>query len=700
MTLTRRSVKTPTLAQRLAALKSSTDEVKEGSLRNLLRDPFLRVDLPNLQEIYQVEAERGSSPKLVGGLGFLMFQTAAELHREAQLKDSAPTSVEVRTIADTAIAEKPTRDFVTPWYELAPVLGTDGQLRFLTTGTTSFVLVLRFPDSDTTRVLKILKPRFSESQSITERTEAYGTAYPAGVECAPTVIDSGKCFVLMQHVKGQTLADYVRERTRNGGLSGDEVRGVLVSLCRVLEYLESIGIHHGDLNPTNIIVDPTDTWRGSTPRIWLIDFGVNYLITDRIGSTGDVAKASVYVAPEVLENPQSVSTASDVYSLGAIALELCSVDMHRGRFDAREFESYLDEVRHESPGLAALLDDMLEPKPQFRLADLQFRAGQDDTSVFIDLRKLFEFYLAEGNGRSTQPGNPVIRMATRGLEWISLDFGGSLQRLLSQAAAHKTVDEEVERLDGSFRGKTGSLPKWALLASLGHLLVLIALVDAVFYYQYAGQLGQKWPGLVICASFSFVALQYYREIFSEIYAGDLGRLGKVVEIWLRFSAVYWWPVIVATYIIEPEAWGIATCFGTGVVAINNLLTYRLARRASARIERTFKTITPSRIKDALAEYSAWGVMMGLYAGGLLLIGSLFWTDRLKDIEMFVGATMIVNLKLWLFNSTRSAPMIRNMLQYLYAKLRRVQLVDAAAEGNSGAVPTAPSPFRSVPNAVT
>lgn len=138
----------------------------------------------------------------------------------------------------------------------------------------------------------------------------------------------------VQHPNIVTVFDVVREKgwlvmeLMQGNLSERlqgrqmdlrSLRTALAHCLRALKYLHSRGIIHGDIKPSNMMVD-------ARKRIKIGDFGLARRVSDEDGSL--IKGTTKYIAPEVVsEEFGPVTSASDLYSLGFAAYELmCGSD--------------------------------------------------------------------------------------------------------------------------------------------------------------------------------------------------------------------------------------------------------------------------------------------------------------------------------------------------------------------------------------
>lgn len=102
-----------------------------------------------------------------------------------------------------------------------------------------------------------------------------------------------------------------------GGYDEDEIVTLVVKIARAVHYAHERGILHRDLKPSNILLDE----RGE-PLV--TDFGLaTQLEADSsLTLSGAVLGTPSYIAPEQAAGGKNLTTAADVYSLGAILYEL------------------------------------------------------------------------------------------------------------------------------------------------------------------------------------------------------------------------------------------------------------------------------------------------------------------------------------------------------------------------------------------
>lgn len=124
--------------------------------------------------------------------------------------------------------------------------------------------------------------------------------------------DTGQPYLVMEYADGVDLSTHCDAQR----LAVEERVKLFLCICEAVAYAHRSLTVHLDLKPSNILV----TGDG---RVKLLDFGTAKLL-DRDGNlTTTVMATPAYASPEQLRG-EAVTTACDVYSLGAVLFELLS----------------------------------------------------------------------------------------------------------------------------------------------------------------------------------------------------------------------------------------------------------------------------------------------------------------------------------------------------------------------------------------
>jgi tRNA A-37 threonylcarbamoyl transferase component Bud32 len=122
----------------------------------------------------------------------------------------------------------------------------------------------------------------------------------------------GQHYFSMRLIAGGSLADRV-EKLRQ---QPREVARVIAAVSRAVHFAHQRGVLHRDLKPSNVLLDE----RGEP---FVVDFGLAKKIEAdaRLTQSGAIVGTPAYMAPEQARAEKGITTAIDVYALGAILYE-------------------------------------------------------------------------------------------------------------------------------------------------------------------------------------------------------------------------------------------------------------------------------------------------------------------------------------------------------------------------------------------
>ncbi|MFL5330462.1 MAG: protein kinase domain-containing protein [Gemmataceae bacterium] len=123
----------------------------------------------------------------------------------------------------------------------------------------------------------------------------------------------GQQYFSMKLVIGGSLAEWLKANLRQSAKCAVDI---LISVARAVHYAHQRGILHRDLKPGNILLDTHD-------QPLVTDFGLAKRVEgdSKQTQTGAILGTPSYMAPEQARAEKQLSTAADVYSLGAILYE-------------------------------------------------------------------------------------------------------------------------------------------------------------------------------------------------------------------------------------------------------------------------------------------------------------------------------------------------------------------------------------------
>ena len=124
-------------------------------------------------------------------------------------------------------------------------------------------------------------------------------------------------YMAMRYVPGESLGDRLR---REGRISADETRRVLIHLARALDYAHGQGVVHRDLKPENVLLDR------DTGRALLADFSVARRRSwdPRPSELRRAFGTPHFMSPEQAVGEADLDGRSDLYGLGVLGFLMLS----------------------------------------------------------------------------------------------------------------------------------------------------------------------------------------------------------------------------------------------------------------------------------------------------------------------------------------------------------------------------------------
>jgi len=232
-------------------------------------------------------------------------------------------------------------------------------LEFIARGGMGLVYRARHVPLDRIVALKVIAtgalaaPDFVERFRI-EAKAAASLDHPHIVSIYEVGEHEGQQFFSMRLVEGRSLA-VGAEPLR---LEPPTVAALMAKVARAVHYAHQRGILHRDVKPGNILLDA----RGEP---FLTDFGLAKLLEHDSDVTQTVAMLGTpaYMSPEQARGAtKQLTTASDIYSLGAVLYELLA---GRPPFTAASTVEIFAEGRGRGAG-AACSSEIRDPKSEIR----------------------------------------------------------------------------------------------------------------------------------------------------------------------------------------------------------------------------------------------------------------------------------------------------------------------------------------------
>jgi serine/threonine-protein kinase len=154
--------------------------------------------------------------------------------------------------------------------------------------------------------------RFERECEVIQRLDHPNIVRQLGAARSP----SGRRFLIMQYVEGETLARRLAQGPR---LRLEEALRLLRQLAAALDHAHERGVVHRDVKPANVLLGARD---GDAPRVVLTDFGIAKVEGGTVLTGGNVMGTVAYMAPEQVRGAHEVDRRADVYALGVVAYEM------------------------------------------------------------------------------------------------------------------------------------------------------------------------------------------------------------------------------------------------------------------------------------------------------------------------------------------------------------------------------------------
>ena len=196
-------------------------------------------------------------------------------------------------------------------------------------------------------------------------------SHPNIVQAFDARESDGMAVLVTEFIDGLNVNEIVK---RTGALNVDDACQIVGEVCKALDYVDSKGMIHRDVKPSNIMIDKDG-------QVKLLDLGLARLQSTENGleltATGQAIGTVDYVSPEQIDGSRNVDLRSDIYSLGCTLYKLLT---GKAPFEAPGYSTTLAKLNahaNETPQsigdivdvpvkLRKLLERMLQKQPDKR----------------------------------------------------------------------------------------------------------------------------------------------------------------------------------------------------------------------------------------------------------------------------------------------------------------------------------------------
>ncbi|HEY4120329.1 MAG TPA: protein kinase, partial [Byssovorax sp.] len=147
-------------------------------------------------------------------------------------------------------------------------------------------------------------------------------------------LPDGTPFLVMDAVPGRSLHEWIYLAKHDGPIPWPIVWSTVDQVLSALAHAHARGVIHGDLKPSNVLVDITPD--GGEPGVHVLDLGLAWLLQDRVDHRLDGTRATEptvrwgagtpgWMAPEQIRfAAPHIGPATDIYALGCILFAMVS----------------------------------------------------------------------------------------------------------------------------------------------------------------------------------------------------------------------------------------------------------------------------------------------------------------------------------------------------------------------------------------
>ena len=237
--------------------------------------------------------------------------------------------------------------------------------------------------------VKVLHSHIEEEADLLARFQreakvVAGLRHPNIVQIYDFDTSNGHPYIVMEYLKGPTLATYLRQLHENDErIPQQQVARLLKILTSALDYAHELGVIHRDIKPGNIMLhSKADTVPSNQPitrdvEAILTDFGLVRIMNSATKTaSGAISGTAAYMSPEQARGDQT-DNRTDIYSLGVVLYEMLA---GRVPFEADTTMSVLymhineppPPIPGATPPIQAIMDRALAKDPNDR-----YKASQE-----------------------------------------------------------------------------------------------------------------------------------------------------------------------------------------------------------------------------------------------------------------------------------------------------------------------------------
>jgi uncharacterized protein (TIGR02145 family) len=170
--------------------------------------------------------------------------------------------------------------------------------------------------------IKVLKREYARDKHIRKRfiSEArtlFRLSHPKVIKVTDLVEEGDFIAFIMEYLDGKSLTQYLSSKTK---IADKDIEFILLQILEGLKYIHSNGLVHRDIKPSNILIN-------SNGGVKILDFGISKVMDPLYAeytqtNTHQQLGTPMYMSPEQVLETKSVTSSSDIYSLGVVLWQM------------------------------------------------------------------------------------------------------------------------------------------------------------------------------------------------------------------------------------------------------------------------------------------------------------------------------------------------------------------------------------------
>jgi WD40 repeat protein len=293
--------------------------------------------------------------------------------------------------------------------------------------------------------------------------------------------EDGRDLLIMEHIQGQDLSNYVKV---HGRLAIHDAIECVLQAARGLEHAHRAGIVHRDIKPSNLMLDNHGV-------VKILDLGLAQLRgieddesammpiapkPDELTRSGQLMGSVHYMAPEQGLNPREVDGRADTYSLGCTLYWL---------------------LTGTTPYQGTTTDEVIDAHRRMPVPSIRDRR----TEVPVELDDIFRRMVAKRPAQRPPSMSEVIselqslfdrEFGNRELTSFLKDLANDEARTIETMPTHvDTIGSESDRTISEIRRRTTPQPRWPRYVTIAASAILLVGVAMVSLLQHAQSVDPK-----------------------------------------------------------------------------------------------------------------------------------------------------------------------------------------------------------------